>query len=177
MAETDKKRRLPVLQSPPAAGADEDEEDRPPWHWVGFGTVGIFGAWLPLMALAQKVSDHLVLGAVGHVGSAEDAARSLANASSQARLRVGLMLAVPHGLALALASVAGGFLVGRYGKGLGPREAAIAGVALGLVIGGLTFGVVGFSGFLAPLALAVPFAGLGGALGRRKARAAAGAPT
>ncbi|HRG94774.1 MAG TPA: hypothetical protein PLR99_00920 [Polyangiaceae bacterium] len=171
MPSTDNKRRLPVLKSAPEEPGD-DAEDRPPWHWIGFGTVGIFGAWLPLMAVAQKLSDTLVLRAVGHVGSAEDAARSLANASAQDRLRVGLMLAVPHGLALACASVAGGYLVGRFGKGLGPREAAIAGVALGIVIGGLTFGVVGVAGFLAPLALATPFAALGGALGRRKARAA-----
>jgi len=174
---TDNKRRLPVLKSAPEP-SDADEEDRPPWHWVGFGTVGIFGAWLPLMAVAQKLSDALILRAVGHVGSAEEAARSLANASAQDRLRVGLMLAIPHGLALAIAAVAGGFLVGRFGKGLGPREAAIAGVALGIVIGGLTFGVVGVSGFLAPLALATPFAAAGGALGRRRARrAATSAPT
>lgn len=156
-----------------ASEEPDEEEERPPWHWVGFGTVGIFGAWLPLMALAQKLSDSLILRAVGQVGSAEDAARSLANASAQDRLRVGLMLAVPHAVALALAAMIGGYLVGRFGKGLGPREAAISGVALGLVIGGLTFGVVGVTGFLAPLAIAIPFAGVGGALGRRKARALA----
>ncbi|MBL0197488.1 MAG: hypothetical protein IPQ09_25345 [Myxococcales bacterium] len=79
----------------------------------------------------RKLSDALILRAVGHVGSAEEAARSLANASAQDRLRVGLMLAIPHGLALAIAAVAGGFLVGRFGKGLGLARATIAGVAFG----------------------------------------------
>jgi tRNA-(ms[2]io[6]A)-hydroxylase len=179
------KRKLPVLQSTPTGGgsgggsrgggsSSEDEgegEERPPWHWVGFGTVGIFGAWLPAMWLAQKVSDRLVARVVGNVPDAEGAARSLANASAQERFRVGLMLAIPHGIALALAAVAGGYLVGRYGK-LGPREAAISGVALGIVVGGLTFGVVGPSGFVAPLALAVPFAALGGHIGKKRAATA-----
>jgi tRNA-(ms[2]io[6]A)-hydroxylase len=173
------KRKLPVIQStapgangPRGGGNAEDEgEERPPWHWVGFGTVGIFGAWLPAMWLAQQLSDRLVARVLGNVPDAEGAARSLANASAQERFRVGLMLAVPHGVALALAAVAGGYLVGRYGK-LGPREAAISGVALGIVIGGLTFGVVGPSGFVAPLVLAVPFAALGGHVGRKRASAA-----
>lgn len=163
------KRKLPVLQTSSAPEPDAPEEDRPPWHWVGFGTVGIFGAWLPLMGLAQAVSSRLLASTFG-TAVTPDAMRSvLAVATAETRVRIGLYLAIPHAIGLALASAAGGYLVGRYGKGLGPREAAISGVALAIVTGGLTFGAVGFTGFLAPLVLAVPFAALGGHLGKKRA--------
>ena len=164
------KRKLPVLQSsaPPGEPEEPDAEDRPPWHWVGFGTVGIFGAWLPLMALAQAVSNRLLLSTFGTTATPE-AVRAATATSPELRMRLGLTLAIPHGLALAAASIAGGYLVGRYGKGLGPREAAISGVALSIVIGGLTFATVGILGFVTTLALAVPFAALGGHLGKKRA--------
>lgn len=167
------KRRLPVIQatsSPrePDGSAEGDGEERPPWHWVGFGTVGTFGAWLPLMGLAQMVSNQLVASTLGVTASPEAMRVALA-AAPELRLRVGLALAVPHALALALASAAGGFLVGRYSKGLGPREAAIAGVALAIIVGGLTFGSVGAMGFATTLVLSAPFSALGGHIDKRRA--------
>jgi len=160
------KRKLPVIQS--GAEPEEPAEDRPPWHWVGFGTVGIFGAWLPLMGVAQWVSNQLLARTFGLSLSADDM-RAVANMEPAARARIGVYLAIPHALALGLAALAGGFLVGRYSKGLGAREAAISGVALALIVGGLTFGAVGFAGFATTLMLAVPLAGLGGLLGKRRA--------
>lgn len=169
------KRKLPVIQSrepkptsDDLAAGDPEPEDRPPWHWVGFGTVGIFGAWLPLMGVAQWASNQLLARTFGTTISA-DGMRMLANMEPAVRARVGMYLAVPHALALGLASVAGGFLVGRYSKGLGGREASIAGVALAIIVGGLTFGAVGVAGFFTTLMLAVPFAGLGGYLGKKQA--------
>src|SRR5438552_5827003 len=96
------KRRLPVLKADP-----EPEEDsrHPPWQWVGFGTVMIFAAWLPLAYLAEAIKSRLA-ASLG-VGGA-----------------IALALAP-----LALAAVAGGFLVGRFGKPAGPREAALSGLA------------------------------------------------
>src|SRR5689334_10420750 len=51
----DTKRRLPIVKSPvePRAdgGGDDDSPSRPPWQWVGFGTVAIFVVWLPLAFL------------------------------------------------------------------------------------------------------------------------------
>ena len=161
------KRKLPVLQSSPAPNEPEGEE-RPPWHWVGFGTVGIFGAWLPLMALAQAVSNKLLQSTFGTTVTPDAMRAVTATLSPELRIRLGLTLAIPHAIGLALASIAGGYLVGRYGKGLGPREAAISGVALSIVIGGLTFATVGIMGFVATLVLAVPFAALGGHLGKKR---------
>ena len=43
------------------------------------------------------------------------------------RARLMAILAVPNVLALGLASFAGGYLVGRFGAGTGPRESATAG--------------------------------------------------
>ena len=40
-------------------GANEDD-NRPPWHWVGFGTLLVFGAWLPLAYVASAIETHLV---------------------------------------------------------------------------------------------------------------------
>lgn len=180
MTSVAEKRKLPVIQSrpspkapdaPDAPEAPEDDEDRPPWHWVGFGTVGTFGAWLPLMGLAQAVSSRLIAAMFGAEVTPESLRTTLATASPEQRVRVGLALAIPHAVGLALAATAGGYLVGRYGKGLGPREAAISGVALAIIVGGLTFSAVGFTGFLAPMVLAAPFAALGGKLGKKRADA------
>ena len=68
---------------------------------------------------------------------------------------------------LALAAMAGGFLVGRWGAaGVGVREAALAGLAAGLIATALAFGAPGaLSGALAAIAVAVPFAALGAKLG------------
>ena len=171
------KRRLPVIQassSPrePDGPANDDGEDRPPGHWVGFGTVGTFGAWLPLMGLAQMVSNQLVAATLG-VSATPEAMRVALAAAPELRLRVGLALAVPHAVALALASAAGGFLTGRYPKGLGPREAALAGVALAIIVGGPTLGIGRLMGFVTTLVLAAPSAALGGHVGKRRAPSSA----
>ena len=50
------KKQLPVIAAKPAAEAAEPEDDRPPWHWIGFGTVAIFAAWLPGSALAGALA-------------------------------------------------------------------------------------------------------------------------
>src|SRR5688500_13599135 len=67
------RRRLPVLSNarPPAAPAEEDDEARPPWHWVGFGTVAIFGGWLPLAYVAGAVSARVMAARFGTDASKE----------------------------------------------------------------------------------------------------------
>jgi hypothetical protein len=151
------KRRLPVLKAAPGS---EPEPDRPPWQWVGFGALAIFVVWLPLAWGASLVA-----------------------------LRMGWLEASPvrsmgiQASGLALAAVAGGFLVGRWGgMGVGVREAALAGLTTGLVatMGAWGAGAVSL-GALAPVVLAamlivaVPTATLGGWLGRRR-RARGGLP-
>jgi hypothetical protein len=53
----DTKRRLPVLK---ADGSKNEDDDRPPWHWVGFGTLLVFGAWLPLAYIASAVEARML---------------------------------------------------------------------------------------------------------------------
>lgn len=129
------KRRLPVVQSP----AEEPEEPRPPWHWVGFGVVGIFFAWLPLAWIAGKISSPTSL----------------------------VRTIVPQFFGLAIAAMAGGYLVGRWGSG--PREAAIAGATAGVLatLLALTSGTGSFA-LAIVIALAAFFAWLGGRLGARR---------
>jgi len=149
------KRRLPVLQ----AQGEEPEEARPPWHWVGFGAVAIFVAWLPLAWIAEAVGRRL----------AGDRLARLGELDHHARLVVYAELAVPQAVALVLAAMAGGFLVTKFGQGTRRRDAAFAGLAVGLLALGLTFAQAGFS--IAPLVvplLAMGAAAAGGAVGARR---------
>ncbi len=167
------KRRLPVLsERPPPAGDPEESDERPPWHWVGFGTVAIFAAWLPLAYVAQYVVLRAVLPRFGLAGaSTEDAARGLALLDPEQRTRFSFWMFAPHAVALLLASFAGGTLVGRFGAPAGRREAAIAGVATSLLAGALSWASAGPSVVsLATLAVTVPAAWLGATLQERRRR-------
>jgi len=151
----DPRRRLPVLQT----ASEPEEPPRPPWHWVGFGAVAIFVAWLPLAWAAEAVSRRLTEGGL----------ERLATLSRHERLALLARIAIPQALALVLAATAGGFLVTRFGRGTRTRDAAFAGLAVGLLALGLTFAQTGIS--LAPLVvplLATASAAGGGALGARR---------
>src|SRR5271170_1458532 len=142
------KRRLPVLQEPP--GDDPDAPPRPAWQWVGFGALGIVVVWLPLAA----VTSVLVLWWGGPI----------VPPLAQAVLFAG---------GLALAAMAGGYLLGRWGtRGVGVREAALAGLSASAAAGALAS-----MGMALPLRLlvtraavmvATPPATLGGRLGMKK---------
>jgi len=145
----DTKRRLPVLKTPTEGGGDDEAPERPPWQWVGFGAVAIFAVWLPLAFLAALAATRL--GGV------------------EASLVLALTVSMSS---LALAAVAGGFLVGRWGTaGVGVREAALAGLSAGLIAAVLAWGGPGAgAGGLVTVVVAVPFAALGGWLGLRRRR-------
>jgi hypothetical protein len=144
------KRRLPVLKDPSDDG--DAATERPPWQWVGFGALAIFVVWLPLAFVAAWIASRL--GASGES-------------------TVGPVLVLAAGLALA--ALAGGFLVGRWGgAGVGVREAALAGLASAIIATALSFGAPGaLWGALATVAVAVPFAALGGKLGVARRRGGA----
>jgi hypothetical protein len=147
----DSKRRLPLIKT--LAGADDDAPARPPWQWVGFGTVAIFVVWLPLAFGAAVVASRL-------------GGMATAPVASIALLVVGL----------AIAALAGGFVVGRWGTaGVGVRESALAGLAAALLATGLSLGSPGSPGAVGAVAESVPtvvvavsFAALGGWLGQRR---------
>ncbi len=146
------KRRLPVLNSPSAE--PDDAESRRPWQWVGFGTLAIFTAWIPLAALAGALAARLPAGDGG---------------DGRGRAAAGLALVALYGAALALGSALGGFLVGRWGaSGVGVREAALAGLgaaAVACVVTWISFGPS--PGALLVAAVALPAAALGGRVGLR----------
>jgi tRNA-(ms[2]io[6]A)-hydroxylase len=128
--------------------AQGDGEERRPWHWVAFGTVMIFVAWLPL----------------AYAGTAL-VARAHGDGVQRAHWAAPLAAML---LPLVVASLAGGFLVGRFGKPAGVREALLSGLSTGLVAVGLTALSGPFSPlFLVVLAIATLSAGVGGALGVR----------
>ena len=83
------KRRLPVLKTP----EEPDEADvRPPWQWIGFGTLAIFVVWVPFAFGAGVVAARLQ--------------------AIEAPL-VAVLAVQASGLAIA--ATAGGYLVGRWG--------------------------------------------------------------
>jgi MFS family permease len=144
------KRRLPVLNSP-SAEADMAETRRP-WQWVGFGTLTIFTAWIPLAALAGV--------AVARLPAAD---------AGQERVAAALAMVGLYAVALALGAGLGGFLVGRWGTaGVGVREAVLAGLGAAVVACAVTWISFGPSpGALLVAAVALPMAALGGRAGVR----------
>jgi len=150
------KRRLPVLQT----NAEEPEEPRPAWHWVGFGAVAIFVAWLPLAYFAESIGRRLAQSRLNGAS-----VESLARAD---RVAVLARIALPQALALVLAGACGGFLVTRFGRTTKTRDAALAGLVVGALALGLTLPQTGFSlAVLAVPMLACASAAAGGALGAK----------
>jgi hypothetical protein len=136
---------------------DPGDEPRPPWQWVGFGTVMIFVAWLPL----AYVGTALVLPSPG----AGAGAGLATNPEGAPFARVLVATVLP----LALATLGGGFLVGRFGKPAGLREALLAGALTGFIAVLLTVLSGPFSPrFVLVVAITTAFAGIGGALGVRQ---------
>lgn len=173
------RRRLPVVQ-PPSSGGDEEADARPPWHWVGFGAVAIFAAWLPLAYVAQALGARVTAARFGSA-TQEEVAAALAAMSEGDRARLTATLALPHVMALAIAAFAGGLLVGRFGAGAGAREAASAGAAVALVAMALSYrailqgGALAVGAALVTTAVAVGFAAWGGRVGARRKGGAASA--
>ena len=121
------KRKLPVLNASP----EDDQEPRPPWHWVGFGAVLVFASWMPLALLAQSIASRLSV--LPPSDSPAEAASHFWALDPAARAHQIATMAIPHALALAMAAFAAGYVVGRFGDRTGTREAAIAGFAAALV--------------------------------------------
>lgn len=163
------RRRLPVLQQPKKpAGEDADDETRPPWHWVGFGTVVIFAAWLPLTYIAQVVVARVLAQRFGADLSEDQMTVAVASLDARERFRLMATLALPHSFALGMASFAGGFLVGRFGARTTMREAAWAGAATAFVATALSCRSLGGSWTSAIIVvIAVGFAAWGGRVGTK----------
>lgn len=172
------RRRLPVLQNQPqraspsdGAGADDEGVARPPWHWIGFGTVAIFAAWLPLAYVAGAASAKVMASRFGADASKEAVELALSTMSSGERARLVATVALPGALGLAVAAFAGGVVVGRFGGGAGAREAAYSGAVTALIASAIAWTGPTASSIIAALVtttLAVGFAAWGGRLGRAR---------
>jgi hypothetical protein len=145
----DAKRRLPLF-SPPGGG--DDDFARPAWQWVGFGTLAIVVVWLPLAAIALSL-----------------AVRWTAASETGASPSAPLILAGLSAFGLAIAALAGGFLVGRWGpRGFAVRSGAAAGMAAALgaaVASWIAFGFMPAA--LLGVAIALPSGAAGASLGAR----------
>ena len=136
-------RRLPVIQTKDAE--DAAAEARPQWHWVVIGTGFIITIWIPLAMIAVAAG----------------------RAFSDALTLLFLVL-----LSFALACIAAGALVGRFGGRAGRREATLSGLVaataawlVAFASGALTpWPVALASGLILPV-LALLFASWGGRIG------------
>jgi tRNA-(ms[2]io[6]A)-hydroxylase len=157
--------KLPVIQD-----SSPEEGDSPrAYAWIAFGTVAIFVVWLPLAWLSAQVAARLSAAWLGPVSSPEEAALAVARLDPSDRLRVEAILFGVHGVGLALASLAGGFLVGRWGGQAGVREAVLSGLAAVGIACALSFTTQGLSWTpLVAVALAAAVAGVGGHIGRKR---------
>lgn len=169
-------RRLPVLNdssgdrgvsggspAPSSSSSPSDDEERPPWHWAGFGVVAIFSAWVPLSYIGGAISSRLV---------ANVTEEQMQNASDAERAKLMLMIGLPTLVALALAALGGGYIVGRFGTGPGQRIGMVSGgvtaiLAVVLARTILTPSVLAIS-LLVVGAVAIGFAGLGGRMGMKR---------
>ena len=115
------RKRLPVLQD---EEGDEEAQDRPPWHWSGIGVIAIFLAWLPLASLVNTLVARMLRSA-----DPADGVELAAAAPAGARA----VMMGSNALCFALAALAGGYLVGRFGGRAGPKEAGVSGLLTAVV--------------------------------------------
>jgi hypothetical protein len=150
-------RRLPVIQEP--TGEDAEAAARPPWQWVLIGSGLLVTIWTPsvavVLAIARKIAAGVAQGAAPGPGLA----------------------AVLVGVTFALAALAAGYLVARFGVRTRPRHAVFSGLLaaaeiwlLALLGGAFSTAWVGVSALLMLSALAAGFCALGPLLARRKKR-------
>jgi len=167
---TTKKKRLPVLANTPED--EQGEAPRPPWQWAGFGVAATFGACVPLQYLAEALTQRIMRAWVGEPDSAESTAAALAALSSGERAKVWVAVVGLRALPLVVASLFGGYVVGRWGgDNAGVREAAVGGVAVTIIVSVLAFAVVGLGAWWTPaliLVLTVPAAAWGGRVGKTR---------
>jgi hypothetical protein len=158
----------------PGGASEDDDEARPPWHWVGFGTIATFACWLPLAYVAEAVRHRTFLSRFGESPSRDQVELAFAAMSGMERFRWTAMQTVPHLLAFAVSAFAGGLLVGRFGSGTGPREGAASGLVTALVALAVSWQVLAEGGWgavvsaVVPLVIAVSLAWWGGRVGARK---------
>ncbi len=120
------KRRLPVLSS-----SSDDGEKRPPAQWIAIGAVATFIVWYPLAMLASAWAKRSVAGLGGDDPAAAREAFLLLTAGQ--RIWLSVVVVIGPMVALGVAALLGGVLVGRMGGDAGKNEGTLAGVVAGVV--------------------------------------------
>lgn len=169
------RRRLPVLQ--PVDPAEEEEAERPPWHWAVIGAVAALLLVVPLLMLFQALARFETSRLLPY-GAVEEAALAYQALSTAEQVWLGAVNVGAQLVPVALAALAGGALVGRFGGQARVREAALSGVGAGLFMSLISATPLLGEGRLAAWAVAsvamVLVAGAaaraGGALGFRRRR-------
>ena len=176
----DERRRLPVLnnnkeEEPSSSDEEEEISERPPWHWVGFGTVAIFAGWLPLAYVAGALSARVMASKFGADASKDAIDLALSTMTQGERARLMATVALPAILGLAIAAFGGGVIIGRFGSGTGAREAAYSGAITAFIASVMAWQGPTSSSFIAAgvtFLVAIGFAAWGGRFGKaRKSRA------
>lgn len=162
------KRRLPVLKDSGTGASEANEPPRPPWHWVGFGAVLVFAAWLPLAWFAEALKRRIVATMLGPVESPASVQAAMDQLAPGARVVFTLATMGLPALAMIVGAAAGGWVVGRHGETTTAREAGLAGVLSGLLACVLAWTTAGFHPVLVIIVVLLgPSAWLGGKRGVR----------
>ena len=159
------KRKLPLISSRP----EDQDPPRPPLHWVGFGIVAIFALWLPLAFLAESIKRRTIVAYIGDRSGEMDTELALAALAPEDHARLSMWVFGLPIAALALASVGGGYLIGRYGGAAGHREGALAAAFAALIAAAFASVTGGASlALLLPVFFAAPCGALGAWVGKKK---------
>jgi tRNA-(ms[2]io[6]A)-hydroxylase len=150
-----------VLQQ--TASADDG---RPAWHWTLIGGLFALSIWVPLAMLGSGVGGRVVQRIVGE-GSPDALADQLARAEGSSRAALWFAVTAVPMLSFAVACLAAGALVGRFGSRAGKKEAA-QGSALAAAVGALlTVAQAGWASSLMALLVLAPLGAGAGWLGGR----------
>jgi len=148
-------RRLPVIQEP--AGEDAEAAARPPWQWVLIGSGLLVTIWTPTVGVVIAVARQLASSRPGAPPLGAGVAAALVATT------------------FALAAVAAGYLVARFGRRTQLRHTFLAGLSASLEIwvlawmgGAFDSALVASTAVVSLSALGASFCGLGGWLGRRR---------
>jgi hypothetical protein len=141
-------RRLPVIQS--SAPEDSAAEARPSWQWTLIGGGFVLTIWVPLALLALRLGQFSSARFV-NPADPEAVVRFQESHGRSGVILLAVLTILPVVLSFALASLAGGALVGRFGGRSGKREATLGGVFAAIT----SCAIAGAGGALSPWPVAV----------------------
>ncbi|HMI87233.1 MAG TPA: hypothetical protein VK550_24245 [Polyangiaceae bacterium] len=137
-------RRLTVLQEPASP-----DDNRPAWHWTLIGALFALSIWVPLAMLSSWIAGRAVQRLVGE-GPPDAIANQLSATAGATRVALWLAVTAVPIVSFAVACLASGALVGRFGNRAAAREAAwgaalaaAVGAVLSIVQAGWAFSLVG----------------------------------